>query len=251
VRALEQQIEEFLRSLAIEPRIETWILEQIALDEEKLKDDQKAQQKSRETALQGVEQQLNELTGLRVRNLLSDAEFVARRSEMQKELIRLRQHSEVHDEPAHPIEPVADVISFNNRAAEWFATGDDHIKRTILEIVGSNPILRGKILSIEAKKPFLLAAKMRDFSNMLGVGDDVRTNHTKYDLLRQVAHEVAKSLLDEDGKKMLLSIRKLREQFEPAVLAKQVFEQACRARAAARAGRARGADDSSHSPPLL
>jgi hypothetical protein len=220
------------------------------LDEGKLKDDQKIQQRSQEKTLFAIEKQLDELTGLRVRNLLTDAEFVARRGDLQRECLRLRQRVALASEPVHPLEPLAEAISFSNRAADWFAMGDDQTKRHILEIVGSNPILKDKILSIQATKPFVLTAQMRDVSTWLGVFDDVRTNHIKYDLLRQVAHEVALSLLDEDGEKMLLSIRKLRERFEP-VLAKQVSEQAFQPKAAARAGRARGAYDSSRLPPPL
>lgn len=80
---------------------------------------------------------------------------------------------------------------------------------------------------------------------LLGVVDDVRTNRTKYDMLKQIAHEVRQSLDNEDGEKILANIRTLRETFEPEVVAKEDAEHARRAKAFARVGRARGAYGSS------
>jgi hypothetical protein len=66
----------------------------------------------------------------------------------------------------------------------------------------------------------------------LGVIDDVRTFNTKYDKVKRVAHEVARSLDNEDGKQILANIRTLRQRFEPEVLAKDEPVKAHRAKSA-------------------
>jgi len=66
-------------------------------------------------------------------------------------------------------------ISLRNRATSWFAEGDNHIKRLILEIVGSNLTLMDRKLSIEARKPFRAWSQKPSFSDLCGAVEDVRT----------------------------------------------------------------------------
>jgi DNA invertase Pin-like site-specific DNA recombinase len=236
LRSLEQQIETFLQSLTIERNLEAWVLEEMALGAERFKREEKARRRSLEISLTDTEMQLSELTGLRLRNLVTDAEFVAQRQGLQQERLRLGRNIAEIDAGADTIAPLGEVISFSNRAAEWFSRGDDQSKRLILETVGSNLSLTTRMLNVEAKKPFASLAKSKTIPHQLGVVGDVRTNNTKHDMLMRIAHEVGQMLNNEDGKQILANIRTLRDRFEPEMLANA--SKSRRAKAASKGYRA-------------
>jgi len=240
LRSLEQQIAGFLQTVDIDFSFEGWVLDQTAIDIDRTRAEEEARTRSLETALTETDAQLNELTGLRLRNLLTDEEFVSRRRELQQEQLRLREKVVEMGIARDPFEPFSELVSFSRRAAEWFSHGDSQSKRLILETVGSNLFLKDKILNIEAKKPFAALTKTPTIPLHLGVGDDVRTNHTQYDMLKRIAHDVRQSLDDEDGEMILANIRTLRETFEPEVVAKEEAERARRAKTDSKGRRARG-----------
>jgi site-specific DNA recombinase len=221
VRSLEGQIGEFLRRIGVREGFEEWIFEQLTLGSEEIKDEQQAHKRSLEKALNEVETQLNELTGLRLRNLLTDDEFIGRRQQLQQEQLRLRRKIAEPDTGRSPIEPFCLVVWFSNRAAKWFSGGDERSKRLILETVGSNLFLKDKKLNVQAKEPFYELSKTANIPHLLGDVDDVRTFHTKYDKVIRVAHEVARSLDNEEGQQILANIRTLRQRFEPEVFGKE------------------------------
>lgn len=173
--ALEAQIEDFLSSLSIPRRIEEWIAESLAGAAGQRAADEAARKRSLERARQDIRSQLSELTGLRLRNLLSDEEFVAQRRALQAEDVRLSGKIAEACAARGGFEPLRAVISFRNRATEWFRHGDDQTKRLILETAGSNLLLKDKILSIEAAKPFAVSAGKAGSPRLLGGVGDVRT----------------------------------------------------------------------------
>ncbi|NJO34148.1 MAG: hypothetical protein HC869_14455 [Rhodospirillales bacterium] len=142
VADLNRQIEAFLRSLAVGPQWEKWIAETLAAQAEQFSNDERARKKSLADALTETSKQLAELTGLRVRNLLTDAEFVGQRQFLQQEQLRLQQKISNIDRSTNRFEPLERVVSFNNRAPVWFSHADDGSKRLIIQTVGSNLTLK-------------------------------------------------------------------------------------------------------------
>jgi site-specific DNA recombinase len=245
--SLEQQIEQFLRTLIIAPKIEAWVAEEIAPSAQRFNEQEQARKQSLDNAMQDIVVQRNELTGLRLRSLLTDEEFIARRSELQNEELRLRQRIDVADENRGRFEPFIDLVSFRNRAAEWFLSGDIQSKRLILETIGSNLSLKGKIISIAAKEPFAPLAKSASSPHRLGVVDDVRTLRGDF---AKLAKKILSALHDDDGRRILKKIRFLRERFEPEVVAKEKTSRPRPAKVAKGAYRARATDASWQMPPL-
>lgn len=139
---------------------------------------QEAEQRARilsiERAHQETSAQLAELTGLRLRNLLADTEFLEKRKELQQEQLRLTQQRDRVQNEVNRFEPAEDVIFFRNRAIEWFQHGELETKKLILETVGSNLTLMSKILNIEARKPFKRQMLAGGFPRQLAFIDDVR-----------------------------------------------------------------------------
>ena len=91
LRNLEIQIRAFLRSLTIDPALEKWIFEQIAIHARQFEESEKARKASLMNARDDTEAQIKELTGMRVRGLLSDQEFVGERETLRREQMRLRE----------------------------------------------------------------------------------------------------------------------------------------------------------------
>jgi len=174
-RDLEKQIITFLQSLTIDHDIEAWVHEEMVLMSEGFKREEAARRRSLEMSLADIETQLRELTGLRIRNLLSDAEFTSTRQKLRKEDVRLHGKIAEVDAGADTIEPFGEIVSFRNRAADWFARGEDDSKRLILQTVGSNLFLKDKTVSIHAKKPFASVTEIDLSPCRLGDVDDVRT----------------------------------------------------------------------------
>jgi site-specific DNA recombinase len=214
-RQLEKQIMTFLQSLTLHPNLEAWAKDQMKFTKAVFKREEEARRRSLQTSLEDIMGQLRELTGLRIRGLLTDAEFTSTRENLQKEELRLRGTLSEINSGSDEIEPFRELILFRNKAANWFLRGHDESKRIILESVGSNLFLKDKTVSIVAKKPFSQVSNLHLLPHRLRVVDDVRTFDTRYDQLSRIAHKVRHSMDNEDGKQILRNIKILREQFEP------------------------------------
>lgn len=175
---LESQIEAFLRSLTIPKSIEQWAYAESQTVSGSMQETERARQSSLERSASDIGRQLEELTGLRLRGLLDDDEFVRRRMTLQAERLRLQDRLTVDSRRGEWFGPFREVISFSNRAADWFVAGDAPTKRAIFEIACSNPILSGKILSIEAAEPFSAPDQSTGCPRRRGVLEEVRTRMT-------------------------------------------------------------------------
>ena len=215
---LEQQIVTFLQGLSIEEPFEVWMIDQLAHREKELAAVEQARRKSLERSATDVSAQLSELTGIRLRGLLSDEEFMHEREGLQNERLRLQSKMAETSAPSDPIEPLESVILFLRRAADWFLRGDHRAQRLILQTVGSNLILASKILSIQAVKPLRSLFEFSTSPSLLATSDDVRTFSTGKRAERRLqrwTEEMHTEFQEPDGQRMLRNIRLLREMFEP------------------------------------
>ncbi len=121
-----------------------------------------------EKALKSVQGQLRELTSLRLRNLLTDEEFILQRETLQAEQRRFAEKLAGPAESEDCIKPLRQLISFCNQAADWFSVAPDDEKRMILKTVASNPTMAAGKLNVCAAKPFLLMADLATCPSLLG-----------------------------------------------------------------------------------
>lgn len=171
---LEGYLGEFLYEIAPPDSLHEWALARLDLMSKDTKDIHKAKRHSIEQGLQVVRQQRENLTTLRIRDLLSDEEFVRQRSLLEREELKLAQQQEagiVEDW----FEPAQLALSFNETAAAWFAAGDPKTKRTIIEMTGSNLVLKDRKVTIDARKPFRRWSGRPTYSQMCAYLRDVRT----------------------------------------------------------------------------
>jgi DNA invertase Pin-like site-specific DNA recombinase len=153
VRALEAQIEAYLARLAIRPRFLSWIFlwADRSAEDDALTHARVAEQLRDSLAL--ARKQLTALTQLRTRELIGDEEFVTERRRLLSEIGRLEAQANQPDAPFQAGLATVQTFVFAASAREWFTSGEPEIKRRILQTIGSNLVLRDKILTIDAPKP--------------------------------------------------------------------------------------------------
>jgi site-specific DNA recombinase len=102
--------------------------------------------------------------------LLSDEEYARQRQELAQEKVALESLLGTKgDTSATALEQAKGTFEFLTGLRDRFVEGDAATKKEILAAVGSNLILKDKILSIEARKPFRLIEEM-------GKGDDAENS---------------------------------------------------------------------------
>jgi hypothetical protein len=215
---LEEQLAAFLTSLSINPDIEKWAMAEAAREEAGAEEAVAAQQRSCTAAVAEIATQQRELTALRLRRMMTDDEFVLERERLdgeRKTLLNSLSAIMSHDR----FELLREVISFSKHAADWFSRADEAAKRMIVQMAGSNFLLMGKKLSVQAVKPFRTNPDFGLFPRLCGVVEDVRTFDERW---RAEADQFLKDITDisrdANAVHMLRSLKMLREQFEPAHL---------------------------------
>lgn len=173
-RALEAQIVAFLESITIDQQLHDCLVQEaMALESRSLDADAAKQALAR--ALAETSKQEETVLDLRVRGLISDQEFLDRRNSLQLEKARLEEQIAKADTDQNWFEPFEALISFRKMALKWFRAGDSEIMRLILQIAGSNFLLKDKILNVEAAFPFSVDPSGPMFLQRCGSGYDVRT----------------------------------------------------------------------------
>ena len=212
--SLGAQILDWLAQHAVSPSVHKVLLDHLREENQNVDETIRTRTASLDGAIEDARTQMKELTGLRLRNLLTDAEFVERRRELEQTELRLvQQRTRVAKETGR-FEPVEDVLSFSNRAADWFRRGDSRARRLILETVGSNLTLKDKILNIGARKPFHRRPENDHSCSMLGFIDDVRTLPPRHELASYIEN-LRKDLVEnpEDAIVIRQNVRLLKEYF--------------------------------------
>jgi len=174
-RDLERQMLSFLRSLPLPDA--AFQDAQALLDQEgrSAGEVEEARLKSVTASIRSVEGELRELLDLRIRSFIDDEEYVRRRLKLDLEKARLSESLVARVETVSVIEPARTAYSFVFQVATLFEQGDFAVRRTVIETVGSNPLLTGKKLSIQAAKPFTWVAEITKFRQRCGVVDGDRT----------------------------------------------------------------------------
>lgn len=171
---LETQLLAFLERVTLSERQHAWALEELQKMRREPDQHRDARLRTLQAAADRTTRSLDSLTDLRLRDLIDDAEFSRKRVELTQEAHRLRARLTKAETEPDAFEPLTDLISFRNRALDWFQRGDAATKRTICEITGSNPTLAGKKLSIEARRPFRMSGDCRNGSDLRAAVEDVR-----------------------------------------------------------------------------
>jgi site-specific DNA recombinase len=175
LRNLESQILEFLEEISLPDRFHRWAIARIEQTMKIQKDQQEAQKQSLVRSQAASARELENLTKLRIRDLLTDDEYLKQRQELERRELGIAQRLEILNQNQDRFEPSQVLISLNNRLISCFAPSDLHKRRFILNVVGSNLVLKDQKLSIDARKPFRKWSNASNDSELCAYLEDIRT----------------------------------------------------------------------------
>ncbi len=131
--------------------------------------------KTVQRALEDTTRAINNLTSLRIRDLLNDEEYATQRKSLVEEQGIIRERLATIEKGESWLEPAENIVSFNNNAISWFQSGNEETKWNIARSMSSNLVLLDKKVSIEAKEPFILFSKNADRQILCAALDRIRT----------------------------------------------------------------------------
>jgi DNA invertase Pin-like site-specific DNA recombinase len=174
-----------------------WTMHRIDLAQANEKDTEGVKDRALESVLAVTERSLANLTTLRIREQITEEEFSAQRKTLLSDRARIEEQIARAGKQDKWFEPAKMLISFCSRAISWYREGGPDMRKKIIKILGSHPVLLDKKVSIQARKPFIAFSKNANRSDLLAALDDIRTLYEKRDsefmealtLIREVSHE--------------------------------------------------------------
>lgn len=151
---LEKQIASEIEKYTIPPEFKDWVLEAIKADNGKeIERRSQAYEMLNKTYLD-LQKQLDNLTAMRLKDLIDDEEFIKRKTELQNQIAKAREKlNQNQDRGQNWIDLVERAFNFAVYAGDKFATTKDlRVKREILSALGQVYTLKSGKLSIEPSK---------------------------------------------------------------------------------------------------
>src|ERR1035438_8702365 len=160
---LEKQIDHYLSRIQISERFKEWAVKHLHELHEKEAAFRDEVIQTQQKAYQECVRRIDNLIALKTaphnddNSLLSDEEYGRQRMALLKEKAALE---EMLQDAGHRVEKCLELSEksfvFASTARERFTKGDCGTKKEILTTIGSNLILKDKMLSIQALEPFLI-----------------------------------------------------------------------------------------------
>ena len=170
-RSLDEQFLRFISRIAIDEETARELTQRAAAEQGNTLQHKNMATETIEQKLRAEQLQLSTLTDLRVRNLIGDEEYLARRREIDMAQIATQERLDKSVQGSEWIEPAELLVSFSKQAIFWFAHGTIDTKRHIANSLGSNFTVMAKKLSGEAVKPFSLGVEQADILKRCGMGE--------------------------------------------------------------------------------
>ena len=171
---LTKQFTAFLESIALKANVAVWVRDRLRAEQSRTAATADKIAASQLAAKTEITAQLKELTSLRLRRMVDDDEFVRERQQLDAARLTLENAPDpASGKKLFELLDIAERISV--QAVKWFEKAPPPQKQKILKIVCSNPVLTGKMLRVEAAKPFITRSNLDDGVRVRGVVDDVRT----------------------------------------------------------------------------
>ncbi len=190
---IEAQIAAFLGEVTLPDRFQRWAAQRLDRTMKQKQQDHAVQKDSLLRAQAASTRELENLTKLRIRDLLSDEEYVKERQELERKQLGFTQKIDTIARQVERFEPSASIVSFNRCLVSRFQLSNLQRRRMILTTVGSNLVLKDKKLSIDVRKPFRRWTDSTDISDLRAFVRDVRT------------------LVEEDGAEIHALMQSIRE----------------------------------------
>jgi site-specific DNA recombinase len=148
---LEEQIENELAKITILPEFREWALDSLGKDHENEVQKRTKIFESLTQAVKDNQEQIDNLTRMRTRNLIDDNEYMRERTRLKEEQGKLRSEVEkVENRADRWLELTEETFNFATYAHSAFLKGDLQKKKEIMMALGSNPTVLDRKLRIES-----------------------------------------------------------------------------------------------------
>lgn len=184
---LEDQIESFLSGIRISDAVLAWALRRLGRVEEEARSFAEGRRASLKKQLVTLKRERDNLTKLRIRDLLSDEEYLAERKDLERKQLTVEQTLAAAQGEEDSFELTSALLEFSNQAVSRFRAANQDDKRFILATVGSNLVLKDRRLSIQAKKPIRQWSRTASTSDLRAFIKDVRTVSKDEDFQKKLA----------------------------------------------------------------
>lgn len=162
-RKLEEEIMSFLEAISLPDSMLSAYLACLPYLNDQKASQVQIQAQNTQDQINKLDRQRENLTDLRLKDLMEDEEYLARRSKIDQERFKLEEIANKSESDQSMFEPAAILIYLCSRAKLWFPKATDEQKRTMLKILCSNPVLMDQKPLLKAKKPFLRLAENTAF----------------------------------------------------------------------------------------
>lgn len=168
VKELEKQVYKALKGIEIPKEFAQWALEV-------LKEENKKQASERTLIIARNQRQYNDcvqmidsLIDMRARGELTAEDYKRRRKTLDLDRERLKRQNDRIDKGVDDwIKKAEEVFNFADDAAERFKKGDPDTKKKFLHDLGSNRLLKNRIITVEVEKPLLAVGEMAKEVNLI------------------------------------------------------------------------------------
>lgn len=163
-KLLHKQLLRFVEQMTIDESIASDISRKVVAEHDAASGSHgSAVREAIEREMAALQRQLETLTDMRVRELLSDEDYLARRREADVAIVAAEERLAKQEHSSDWSEPAKLLLAFGEQALSWFVQGTDDIKRSIVTTIGSNYTLTDEKLDGEAEKPFTLRVEQPQF----------------------------------------------------------------------------------------
>lgn len=153
--ALSEQIESKIEDLTILPEFRDWAVEILNSWNDKEIDQRSVKHEALSKSLLEPQDQLDNLTKMRYRDLINDEEYTGERNILQSKITQLKQQlRETEDRAQNWLELTERVFDFATHARAKFNEGSIQTKKEIFAALGTSFTLKDNVLTIEMNKYF-------------------------------------------------------------------------------------------------
>ncbi len=173
---LERQMQGELSRIGIPEKVYDWIKRQLEKESTREKARREEVRQSMQRSLEKVNQEVDNLLSLRLRELVDDDVYIGRKRALEDRRRAMEEKIGAGPRSSEEVDALTKkTIEFAVRAGRVFAAGTKVQKRKILDTVGLNYTLRGRKVRFSLAKPFSFVAESAASFNWYTTVDDVRT----------------------------------------------------------------------------
>ncbi len=180
---LEKQVISFLSGIQLKPHYIEWFIRWLNVQSKGKNEIRDSQIKTMDNRINNIQLQLDNLLQLKISpknidgSLIDDTTYETKRKELLNEKVNLKsQLSRVDAHFDEFDELTVRTFNFASRATVKFTTGSILERKTVVRAVGSNLVLKGRMLDIQPRTPFkriydrIMAVKRIELTNGLSDG---------------------------------------------------------------------------------